>query len=251
MLLNGKPEELTRYSKLKYNAKLFIEKAHELWEYSDLQIRCVYLISDLAKKGQGVFSVAYSTFQKMFEQRFKMKISLSTVRRFFALMEKIGLLSINEAKRKNEQQSANVYIVEQQCEELQDEQAHEHPCEHQNIISKEIKNDKQKTLNNTDVNKENIIHELYVKFIQKGLNKQTIMKVINEIKNKRGISDLKSYIDTALNNVLHRVQVKNGTKVFVSERMQMFYNFMNDDLQEPCSIQHKNGGTALYDWVNN
>ena len=26
MLLNGKPEELTRYSKLKYDAKLFIQK---------------------------------------------------------------------------------------------------------------------------------------------------------------------------------------------------------------------------------
>lgn len=250
MLLNGKPEELTRYSKLKYSAQLFIQKAHELWDYSDLQIRCVYLISDLAKKGQGVFSVAYSTFQKMFEQRFKMKISLSTVRRFFALMEKVGLLSINVAKRKNEQQSANVYIVEQQCEEPQDEQAHEHPCEHQNIISKEIKNDKQKTLNNTYVNND-VIHELYVKFMQKGLNKRTIIKVINEIKNKRGISDLKSYIDTALNNVLHRVQLKNGTKVFANERIQMFYNFMNDDLQEPCSIQHKNSGTALYDWINN
>lgn len=250
MLLNGKPEELTRYSKLKYNAQLFIQKAHELWDYSDLQMRCVYLISDLAKKGQGVFSVAYSTFQKMFEQRFKIKISLSTVRRFFALMEKVGLLSINEAKRKNEQQSANVYIVEQQCDEPHNEQAHEHPCEHQNIISKEIKDDKQKTLNNTNVNNENIIHELYVKFMQKGLSKQIIMKVINEIKNKRGISDFKSYIDTALNNVLHRVQLKNGTKVFANERMQIFYNFMNDDLQEPCSIQHKNGGTALYDWIN-
>lgn len=42
MLLNGKPEELTRYSKLKYNAQLFIQKDHELWEYSDLQIRFVH-----------------------------------------------------------------------------------------------------------------------------------------------------------------------------------------------------------------
>ena len=250
MLLNGKPEELTRYSKLKYSAQLFIQKAHELWDYSDLQIRCVYLISDLAKKGQGVFSVAYSTFQKMFEQRFKMKISLSTVRRFFALMEKVGLLSINVAKRKNEQQSANVYIVEQQCEEPQDEQAHEHPCEHQNIISKEIKNDKQKTIKNTNV-KNDVIHELNVKYMQKKKKKRTIMKEIKKNKNKRGISDLKSYIDTALNNVLHRVQLKNGTKVFANERIQMFYNFMNDDLQEPCSIQHKNSGTALYDWINN
>ncbi|WP_416434082.1 hypothetical protein [Priestia megaterium] len=101
MLLNAKAEELSKYSKVKYEADKFIRKVKDVWEYSDLQIRCVYLISDLAKKGNGVFSIAYSTFQAIFEQRFNMKISLSSVRRFFQLMEKLNLLSINEAKRKN------------------------------------------------------------------------------------------------------------------------------------------------------
>lgn len=55
MLLNGKAEELSRYSKLKYNAQLLIQKAHELWEYSALQIRCIYLIADLAKREKEFF----------------------------------------------------------------------------------------------------------------------------------------------------------------------------------------------------
>lgn len=111
-LLNGKAEELAKYSKLQYEAQKFIQKAKDLWEYSDLQIRALYLVSDLAKNGNGVFSIAYGTFKDMFEQRFKMEISLSTVRRFFALMKKIGLLSINVGKRKNNCQSANVFIIE-------------------------------------------------------------------------------------------------------------------------------------------
>ncbi|MGW6301751.1 hypothetical protein [Peribacillus butanolivorans] len=147
MLLNGKSEELSKYSKVKYAAQRFVEKAKEVWEYSDLQIRCIYLISDLAKKGNGVFSIAHSTFKNMFEQRFDMKISPSTVRRFFALMEKLGLLSINEAKRKNNSQSANIYIVEQQSDDQKDEHPQEHPPEPLNTSFQEV-NDKQNPLIN-------------------------------------------------------------------------------------------------------
>ncbi|MED3578320.1 hypothetical protein P4501_11305 [Bacillus thuringiensis] len=236
MLLNGKPEELTRYSKLKYNAQLFIQKAYELWHYSDLQIRCVYLISDLAKKGHGVFSVAYGTFQKMFAQRFSMKISLSTVRRFFALMEKIGLLSINEAKRKNEQQSANVYIVEQQCNEPQQEQPVEHPCEHQNIISNEIKNDKQKTLNNTDVNsgviQNDVIHNEYVFARKNGISKNLFFKVVDEVKSKKGINNIGAYIRGAINNVINHKSFSNGTRTYENPMSQFFYDWLNDEGHE-------------------
>ncbi|MGG3447367.1 MULTISPECIES: hypothetical protein [Bacillus cereus group] len=230
MLLNGKPEELTRYSKLKYDAKLFIQKAHQLWEYSDLQIRCVYLISDLAKKGRGVFSIAYSTFQKMFAQRFSMKISLSTVRRFFALMEKIGLLSINEAKRKNEQQSANVYIVEQQCDEPQYEQPIEHPSEHQNTVSKETENDKHNTLNNTVNN--DVIHDEYVYARKNGINKKLFFKVVDEVKSKRGISNIGAYIRGAINNIINHISFRNGTRVYENPMSQFFYDWLNDDGHE-------------------
>ncbi|EJS14922.1 hypothetical protein IKS_01581 [Bacillus cereus VDM062] len=236
MLLNGKPEELTRYSKLKYDAKLFVQKAHELWHYSDLQMRCVYLISDLAKKGQGVFSIAYSTFQKMFAQRFDMKISLSTVRRFFALMEKIGLLSINEAKRKNEQQSANVYIVEQQCEEPQHEQPLEHPSEHQNTVSKETEDDKQKTLNNNNVNntviQNNVIHDEYVYARKNGISKKMFSKVIDEMKNKKGISNIGAYIRGAINNIINHISFRNGTRTYENPMSQFFYNWLNDNGHE-------------------
>ncbi|MGR9593656.1 hypothetical protein [Bacillus thuringiensis] len=239
-LLNGKPEELTRYSKLNYDAKLFIQKAHELWEYSDLQIRCVYLISDLAKKGQGVFSIAYSTFQKMFAQRFDMKISLSTVRRFFTLMEKISLLSINEAKRKNEQQSANVYIVEQQCEELQHEQPVEHPYEHQNTVSKETENNKQKTLNNTNVNnnviQNDVIHNEYVFARKNGISKKLFFKMVDEVKSKSGISNIGAYIRGAINNIINHISFRNGTKTYENPMSQLFYNWLNDDGHETVWI---------------
>lgn len=236
MLLNGKPEELTRYSKLKYDAKLFIQKAHELWEYSDLQIRCVYLISDLAKKGQGVFSIAYGTFQKMFAQRFSMKISLSTVRRFFALMEKISLLSINEAKRKNEQQSANVYIVEQQCDEPQHEQPVEHPSEHQNTVSKETEDDKQKTLNNNHVNntviQNDVIHDEYVYARKNGISRKMFLKVVDEMKDKKGISNIGAYIRGAINNIINHISFRNGTRTYENPMSQFFYDWLNDNGHE-------------------
>ncbi|MED2981271.1 hypothetical protein P4311_07450 [Bacillus thuringiensis] len=225
MLLNGKPEELTRYSKLKYDAKLFVQKAHELWEYSDLQIRCVYLISDLAKKGHGVFSIAYSTFQKMFAQRFDMKISLSTVRRFFALMEKIGLLSINEAKRNNEQQ----------CDEPQQEQPVEHPSEHQNTSFQEV-DDKQKTLNNTCVNNDviqnEIIHDEYVFARENRISKKLFFKVVDEVKSKKGINSIGAYIRGAINNIINHISFRNGTRTYENPMSQLFYDLLNDNGHE-------------------
>lgn len=212
MLINGKSEEIAKYSKLKYVADKFITKAKEVWEYTDIQIRSLYLISDLAKNGNGVFSVAYSTFKKMFEQRFKMEISLSTVRRFFALMEKLGLISINEAKRKNEQQSANIYIVEQQYEELQQEQPVEHPSEDLNISFQEI-NDKQKTLNNNVVNNvdhESINYELYLSFKSQGIDKSLFQKVLKQVENKKEkISNYRNYLKGALNRVVEYLSLRN------------------------------------------
>ncbi|MEH7513324.1 hypothetical protein V7146_11440 [Gottfriedia acidiceleris] len=211
MLINGKSEELKRYSKVNYVADYFIQKAKEVWEYSELQIRSLYLISDLAKNGNGVFSIAYSTFKKMFEQRFKMEISLSSVRRFFSLMEKLGLLSKNEAKRKNNSQSANVYIVEQQMELQQDEQPLEHPSEDLNISFQEI-NDEHKTLNNNIVNnveQSEIINDVYLNFRSKGINKQTFKKVLNEIEMRKGIKNFKAYLEGALNRVVEYVNNRN------------------------------------------
>lgn len=230
MLLNAKAEELNKYSKLKYNADKFIQKVKEVWEYSDLQIRCVYLISDLAKKGNGVFSVAYSTFQAMFEQRFNIKISLSSVRRFFALMKKLGLVSIHAAKRKNEQQSANIIIIEQQCEEGQNEHPSENPSEHQNSISKEIQNDKQKPsseeyVNNDNVQQEEIIHNAYLEF-KNHINKTLFFKILTEVKNKKGIHNFKAYLEGALSKVTNHIQCNSGTKVIEHRGLSDFYEVL-------------------------
>ncbi|USK33530.1 hypothetical protein LIT25_23990 [Bacillus sp. F19] len=238
MLINGKSEELVKYSKLKYESKQFIEKAKELWEYSDLQIRCIYLISDLAKKGNGVFSVAYSTFQKMFQQRFEMKISASTVRRFFGLMEKLGLVSINEAKRKNNSQSANIYIIEQQTED----HPHEHPVEHLNIVSKETNNHKQKPLNKTVVKQEveQITHELYLEFSKKGIKKSLFFKILEQVKNKSDIRNFRGYLKGALNKVIGYISLKVETQQFME-----FY----DEVDNTTSAYKLNG--IYYDFLNN
>ncbi|MGG2061667.1 hypothetical protein [Priestia megaterium] len=237
MLLNGKAEDLSKYSKIKYKADKFIQKVKQVWEYSDLQIRCVYLIGDLAKKGNGVFSVAYSTFQIMFEQRFNMKISLSSVRRFFALMSKLGLVSVHKAKRKNEQQSANIYIIEQQCEEPTQAEEKEHPIEnpseHQNIISfQEIKDGEQKPLRKDIVNKEQVhneqtIYEAYLEFKKQGINRNLFDRVINDIKSKVNIKNFKAYLYSALRNVVHHKSLKNGTKIFKNDNLSSFYEILN------------------------
>ncbi|WKG30195.1 hypothetical protein [Priestia aryabhattai] len=235
MLLNAKAEELARYSKLKYEANKFIQKVKEVWEYSNLQIRCVYLISDLAKKGNGVFSIAYSTFQTMFEQRFKMKISLSSVRRFFTLMSKLGLVSVHKAKRKNEQQSANIYIIEQQCEEPTQIEEKEHPCdtpcEYQNSISKEIQDGEQKPLSKEYVNKEQvqqdkIINDTYIEFKKQGVDKGVFNRVLLEMKNKQGIRNFKAYLHKALTNVVNHMNLRRGTKVFKNDNLSNFYEIL-------------------------
>jgi len=237
MLLNGKSEELKGYSKLNYVADRFIAKAKELWEYSELQIRSLYLISDLAKNGNGVFSVAHSTFKKMFEQRFKMEISLSSVRRFFTLMQKLGLISINEAKRKNQQQSANIYIIEAQSEEPQevvhDEHPIENPSEHQNIVSKETNNNEQNLNDNivNNVEQENIVNDLYLTYRNKGINKSTFQKVLYEIKNKKGIKNFRRYVEGCLNNIVE------------------YINKWNDEGEQGSGVRPR--GIFALDWISN
>ncbi|MFB4324449.1 hypothetical protein RB298_19100 [Priestia sp. BR_2] len=231
MLLNAKAEELSKYSKLKYEADKFIRKVKDVWEYSDLQIRCVYLISDLAKKGNGAFSVAYSTLQNMFEQRFNMKISLSSVRRFFSLMSKLGLVSVHKAKRKNEQQSANIYIIEQQSEAIQNEHPTEQAPEHQNSVSKETQNDKHKPLSKKCVNKEQVhneqtIYEAYLEFEKQGINRELFDRVINDIKSKANIKNFKAYLYSSLRNVVHHKSLKNCTKVFKNQKLNDFHEIL-------------------------
>ncbi|MFJ8219063.1 hypothetical protein [Bacillus cereus] len=151
-------------------------------------------------------------------------------------MKKIGLLSINEAKRKNEQQSANVYIVEQQFEEQQHEQPVEHPTEHQNTVSKETENNKQKTLNNTYVNNKviqnDVMHDEYVFAKKNGISKKLFCKVVDEVKSKSGISNIGAYIRGAINNIINYISFRNGTRTYENPMSQLFYDCLNDNGHE-------------------
>ncbi|WP_281976052.1 hypothetical protein [Halobacillus litoralis] len=253
MLLNGTAEELSKYSKLKYESTKFIKKVKECWEYSDMQIRCVYLISDLAKRGNGAFSVAYSSFQKMFKQRFKKTISLSSVRRFFGLMKKLGMLSVNVAKRKNETQSANIYIVEQQYEEQQDDHPIEHPDDHLNIVSKETKNVEQNTVKKDivnyqekDINRylnpsdfrselEKACNDLYVTYSIGRWNKRQWLKLVSVFVQEtvlRGMNrkipknNVAPYAYASLKNIAFKHDLKNG-KVRQNFR-KLYYDWLNE-----------------------
>lgn len=240
MLLNGKPEELIKYSKGNFNPELFIKEVKNNWELTDLQFRMTCLISDLAINAQGVFSVSYNSFVEMFNKRFEIKVSLSSVRRFFGLLSKLGLISVNAAKRKNNQQSANIYIIEpfeneeeknvEHAGKHPDEQAPERPYEQQNItINKTIKKTFNKPLNNFDnniVNKrydykqeleEETNFKLVKEYMSKGLNKLICLKVIDEINqnrwiNKSSIGNYGAYLRMCLEGALEKVEIKLGKR---------------------------------------
>lgn len=130
-------EELIKYSKGSYDKELFINELRNKWLLTDIQIRMAYLIADLSETAEGVFSIKYQTFIKMYEERFKSTISLSSVRRNFALFQELGVLSIHEGKRKNNKRGSNIYIIEpieviEQVNEHAPEHVEEHVNEHAN-----------------------------------------------------------------------------------------------------------------------
>ncbi|RLQ89958.1 hypothetical protein [Falsibacillus albus] len=223
MLVNAKPEHLVKYSKGTYNKDYFVESVKDRWELTDLQIRMTYLISDLAVKANGVFSVTHQNFIKMFEERFKMKVSLSSARRFFALLSKIGVISINGAKRKNNQQSANIYIVEVEVPKSH-EQPYEHRHEHleeqaveqHNItINKTIKIPLNKPIKNNFVNKEpgnkdEIINKLTNEYRLKGMSKELCLRVLSEVEANPTVQNFGKYFKACLENALYKHKLKRG-----------------------------------------
>ncbi|GAQ18700.1 hypothetical protein OPHB3_2641 [Oceanobacillus picturae] len=150
-------EELIKYSKGNYQKEAFVSEFKKRWEPTDLQIRMMYLASDLAINSKGVFSVSHEGFLEMFNDRFEMKTSLSSVRRFFKLLEKLDMIEIVHTKRKNYKQTSNIYIVEQCIENDQEnefEYPHEHASEHAIEQATEQVGEQQiitvnKTINNT------------------------------------------------------------------------------------------------------
>ncbi|MFE6136594.1 hypothetical protein [Bacillus sp. NPDC057893] len=94
-----------------------------------------------------------------------------------------------------------------------------------------------KVIDNNIVNKENviqnaIIHEEYVYARENGITKKMFFKVIDEIKNKNNISNLKAYIRGAINNIINHISFRNGTRKYKNPMNQLFYAWLNDDGHE-------------------
>ncbi|WP_346763350.1 hypothetical protein [Bacillus sp. 196mf] len=88
------------------------------------------------------------------------------------------------------------------------------------------------TVNKEDVIQNDIIHEEYVFASENGISKKMFFKVIDEIKNKNNISNLKAYIRGAINNIINHISFRNGTRKYKNPMNQLFYAWLNDDGHE-------------------
>ncbi|WP_144555741.1 hypothetical protein [Bacillus sp. X1(2014)] len=244
MLVTGKTEHLKQYSKGTYNKEKFIEEAKDRWCFNDNQIRMLYLVADLAENASGVFSVSYLKFLDMFKVRFNMVVSDKTVQRFFKLLAKLEVLSINAAIRKNNQQSANIYIVEVFESDVQPSVQ---PDVHPNVIpfvtppvkeniafKNTFKDTFKNTFNDKFVNKEGnnqeIIDNLVFEYMNKGLSKQVCLLAVKEVQATSTVKNLAAYLRTCLENTLYRSKLKRG------------------EIEFP---KYEDGKVPFYDWLSN
>lgn len=233
MLINCKNEELIKYSKGTYNKERFIQSIKDRWELTDKQFRMACLISDLAVNAQGVFSIAYNTFIKMFEERFKMTISKPTAIRFFNLLEKIGVLTKNAAKRKNNKQSANIYIVE--------------PIEYDNPSDNHIDN----AVDNAD-DSHNIT-------INKAINKTINLTSNKPLNNKDNIFIEEEKKEKIEINILAFKEFENYYKELIEPEMfekiknemieQNLEWFTVDEAKRQIARMEKKGKKEIFDWA--
>lgn len=79
-----------------------------------------------------------------------------------------------------------------------------------------------------DVIQNKIIHEEYVHARKNGISKTLFFKVVNGIKNKRGINSLKAYIRGAINNVIHHISFRRGEKTYDNPMNQFFYQWLHE-----------------------
>lgn len=79
-----------------------------------------------------------------------------------------------------------------------------------------------------DVIQNAIIHEEYVHARKNGISKKLFFKVIDGIKNKRGINSLKAYIRGAINNVIHHISFRRGEKTYNNPMNQFFYEWLHE-----------------------
>ncbi|MHA2888568.1 hypothetical protein [Bacillus cereus] len=79
-----------------------------------------------------------------------------------------------------------------------------------------------------DVIQNDIIHDEYVYARKNGINKNLFFKVVNGIKNKRGINSLRAYIRGAINNVIHHISFRRGEKTYENPMNQFFYEWLQE-----------------------
>ncbi|KZZ86240.1 hypothetical protein [Bacillus sp. SJS] len=267
MLVNAKPEELIKYSKGTYNKEVFISTVVDRWELTEKQMKMTWLAADLAVKAEGVFSICYDNFIEMFKRRFKMDISLSSVRRFFGLLHKLEVLTINHAKRKNNKQSANIYIVEptEKVDIVEQEHANEQPQEHLNehigeqhnkVFNKDINKSLNKDYFNCNYKKPltseqfrllltNAANEFYTKFSVGRYSKKQWNTLIEKFVSDTIDSDrylnipetkIKGYAYKSLEIITDNTDYKR------SEAFADYQEMMNELSNEQPSIK-------LYDWL--
>ncbi|PER41052.1 hypothetical protein CN479_06520 [Bacillus thuringiensis] len=90
-----------------------------------------------------------------------------------------------------------------------------------------------KVINTSIVNKEDviqndIIHEEYIFARENGISRKMFSKVIDEIKNKNNIRNLKSYIRGTINNIINHISFRNGTKTYNYPMNQFFYEWLQE-----------------------
>lgn len=83
-------------------------------------------------------------------------------------------------------------------------------------------------VNKEDVIQNDIIHDEYVHARKNGISRKMFSKVIDEIKNKNNIRNLKSYIRGTINNIINHIAFRNGTKTYNNPMNQIFYQWLNE-----------------------
>ncbi|WP_242309944.1 hypothetical protein [Bacillus cereus group sp. BfR-BA-01331] len=79
-----------------------------------------------------------------------------------------------------------------------------------------------------DVIQNEIIHDEYIHARKNGISRKLFLKVIDGIKNKRGISSLRAYIRGAINNVIHHISFRRGEKTYDNPMNQFFYEWLHE-----------------------
>ncbi|PHD69878.1 hypothetical protein [Bacillus toyonensis] len=90
-----------------------------------------------------------------------------------------------------------------------------------------------KVINNSIVNKKDviqndIIHDEYINARKSGISRKMFFKVIDEIKNKNNIRNLKSYIRGTINNIINHISFRNGTRTYDNPMNQFFYEWLQE-----------------------